>query len=400
MKRFRLAYFSPLPPARSGIADYSTELLRGLARVADITLFVVDPDAVADDLRRQYSVAAIESYGARRFEFDLPLYHIGNNAAYHEEIYLTLLRYPGVLVLHECDLYQFMVHRSLGLHDHIHELARDLGLSQGMRGYHRAQSIAAGEYDLANLRWPLFDRAVRTSLGTIVHSEYARKRILHCVPEACVVHIPHIVDSHPRASDVRLDLGWPKDAIIFASLGHSARYKQLHLSMRAFAQLQAEFPEVRYLLVGESSDDSVELLRLVAELGLSDSVQHLDFVPDFQAFVDCIAACDIVVNLRDPTMGETSGSALRALSAGRPLIVFDHGWYSELPDEVAVKVDVMDEKGLLDAMRQLARGTARRLEMGEMAESYVRCAHQAESVSARYMEFLYEIVAAPESSPS
>ena len=343
-------------------------------------------------------MAAIGSYGARRFEFDLPLYHIGNSAEYHEEIYRTLLRYPGVVVLHDCDLYQFIIQRSLGLHGHLHELARDLGLSQGMSGYRCAQSIAAGDCDPAAVRWPLFDRAVRISLGTIVHSAYARDRILHAVPEACVVHIPLISDSRPRASDVQLDFGWPKDAVVFASLGHVGRYKQIDLSLRAFERLQAEFPEVRYLLVGGTLDDSAELQRLVAELGLGDLVRHLGFVPDFQTFVDWIAACDVVVTLRNPTMGETSGSALRALSAGRPLIVFDHGWYSELPDDVAVKVDVMDEEGLLDAMRDLVRNTARRLEMGRNAESYVQRTHQTESVSTRYMDFLHEIVAAPGSS--
>ena len=34
----RIAYFSPLPPARSGIADYSRELLPHLARHARLTL--------------------------------------------------------------------------------------------------------------------------------------------------------------------------------------------------------------------------------------------------------------------------------------------------------------------------------------------------------------------------
>ena len=36
----KLAYFSPLLPHRSGISDYSEELLPYLARAAEITLFV------------------------------------------------------------------------------------------------------------------------------------------------------------------------------------------------------------------------------------------------------------------------------------------------------------------------------------------------------------------------
>ena len=53
-----------------------------------------------------------------------------------------------------------------------------------------------------------------------------------------------------------------------------------------------------------------------------------------------MAACDVHVNLRSPTMGETSGTTIRALSLGKPLVVSDAGWFGELPDDVALKVPV------------------------------------------------------------
>ena len=34
-----------------------------------------------------------------------------------------------------------------------------------------------------------------------------------------------------------------------------------------------------------------------------------------------MAACDVLVNLRSPTMGETSGAVIRALSLGKPMLV-------------------------------------------------------------------------------
>ena len=49
-----------------------------------------------------------------------------------------------------------------------------------------------------------------------------------------------------------------------------------------------------------------------------------------------MAACDACINLRAPTMGETSGTAVRALALGKPLVVSDVGWFAELPDEVAL----------------------------------------------------------------
>ena len=61
-----------------------------------------------------------------------------------------------------------------------------------------------------------------------------------------------------------------------------------------------------------------------------------------------MAACDVHVSLRSPTMGETSGTAIRALSLGKPLVVSANGWFAELPDDVAVQVPV-DETGDRDA---------------------------------------------------
>jgi len=55
-------------------------------------------------------------------------------------------------------------------------------------------------------------------------------------------------------------------------------------------------------------------------------------------------ACDVHVNLRSPTMGETSGTAIRALALGKPLVVSDVGWFAELPSGVALKVPVDDDE--------------------------------------------------------
>ena len=44
-----------------------------------------------------------------------------------------------------------------------------------------------------------------------------------------------------------------------------------------------------------------------------------------------MGACDVHVSLRSPTMGETSGTAIRALALGKPLVVSDVGWFAELP---------------------------------------------------------------------
>src|SRR5437763_8460602 len=85
-------------------------------------------------------------------------------------------------------------------------------------------------------------------------------------------------------------------------------------------------------------------------------------------------------------MGETSGSAIRALSLGKPLVVSDVGWFAELPDDVALKVPVGGDEeidAIAAALERLAEpGVAAR--MGEQARAYVAREHDLERVATQY----------------
>ena len=85
----RVAVFSPLPPAKSGIADYSAALLAPLERCAEVTTFGQAPTVF------------------QPADFDVALYQIGNNP-YHAFAYEMALRHPGVVVLHEANLHHLI----------------------------------------------------------------------------------------------------------------------------------------------------------------------------------------------------------------------------------------------------------------------------------------------------
>ena len=100
-----------------------------------------------------------------------------------------------------------------------------------------------------------------------------------------------------------------------------------------------------------------------------------------------MAACDVLVNLRYPTMGETSGSAIRALSLGKPLIVSDVGWFAELPDDVALKVPVDElEVEVLRAALEVA--TDHGAALGQAGRAYVEREHALPKVADAYVEAL------------
>src|SRR5262249_4041014 len=99
------AYFSPMPPAKTGIATYSSHLVSALAKRCEVTVFVPNhcawssPDITLCNFEENpYLIKSLPDY-------DQIIYHIGNNPHFHLDIYKVLLRFPGVVVLHDLVLY-------------------------------------------------------------------------------------------------------------------------------------------------------------------------------------------------------------------------------------------------------------------------------------------------------
>lgn len=384
-RRLRLAYFSPLPPARSGIADYSAELLPHLAERADVTVFATDPAAVAPGLE----VRPAGEFEWRRDEFDLPLYQMGNSE-HHEAIYDRLLRFPGVVVLHEVYLHHFVRHYTVGGGDWL-GYERELAYDMGGDGRRLGRAVRAGRADAPLFEVPLNRRVIDAALGLIVHSRYAADSIRRERPEALVGVVPASVESRPGRSR-RAELALPDGAVLFGSFGQLTAEKQIEPALRAFRRARETRPEAHYLLAGAASPD-VDVAALIAGLGLADAVRHTGYVSDLDAFVDWIHTVDVVVNLRQPTVGETSAVALRALAAGKPLIVLDHGWYSELPNAAAVKIPPGDADALRTAMERLTGSADLRRAMGRAARDYAGRNCSPGQTADAYVDFLHRVLA-------
>ncbi len=105
-----------------------------------------------------------------------------------------------------------------------------------------------------------------------------------------------------------------------------------------------------------------------------------------------MAACDAVVSLRSPTMGETSGTVVRALALGKPLVVSGVGWFAELPDDAAFKVPVDEREAetLAAALEALTDRNVRE-KMGAAALRLVEHEHRLDRVAEGYAATLEEL---------
>src|ERR687885_403739 len=78
----RLAVFTPLPPSRSGIAQYSAELLPLLACHAELDVYIADDAPTPDPPPTWATVRRAGQFTELQAAYDAILYQLGNNPAH------------------------------------------------------------------------------------------------------------------------------------------------------------------------------------------------------------------------------------------------------------------------------------------------------------------------------
>ncbi|KUG21236.1 mannosyltransferase a [hydrocarbon metagenome] len=397
----RIAYFSPVSPQKTGIADYSEcELLPYLSRYLDIDIFV-DSDVKPNNkfLLENFDVYPYTAYERMKKSYDIPLYHMGNNR-FHDYIYRSLIRNPGITVFHDSYVHGFLWSVSVGQGD-TDRYREEFEYCYGEKGVDIAnRAIQTGVYPVFD--YPLIRRILDHSLGVICHNEFSIRTALKEEPSANITKIPHpltIPQEIRNLEDqniltIKKSLSIEGKNPIIVSFGFIAPHKRYHVLLKSFKKLLIDFPNAVLLLVGK---DLMGIDNLIGDLGLTRSVVKTDFVP-FADIVKFLAVADFCVNLRHPTAGETSGSVLRIMAAKKPVIVSDVGWFSEIPDDCCLKVavDSNEEDLLLAYMQTLAANARMREAIGENALRWVERDHNPEKIAREFYRYIKSVVGGDE----
>jgi glycosyltransferase involved in cell wall biosynthesis len=362
----RVAYFSPLPPERSGIADYSALLLPALQERLDVT---------------------VVSRGTTKAPrgTDVCLYHVGNNPEAHTWIVDALQRRPGIVVLHDFVLHHLVAGMTLGRGDsdgYLDAMQRDAGVVGRLLAHGVVDNLLPPIWEQRAQDFPLTCVVLDGADGVICHSRYVEQKVRdygYAGPTSVIPMPawPSVAAGARQAPEGRFP--------VIACIGYLNAAKRIPQLLEAFRRVSERFPEALLVLAGSTAPD----VRL-DEASL-DGVLRLDHLEERDLW-QLLADCDVNVSLRWPTMGETSGMAIRALSVGKPLVVSDVGWFAELPDDVAAKVpvDELEVETLAAVIERLAEDDALRARMGTSAAEYARVEHGLDHVADRYVTALEE----------
>lgn len=323
-----LAFVSPLPPVRSGIADYSADLLSALRDEVELTTYA--PSEAGEAFRAGHGAVLLQ---------------VGNDPLHLpsvEALRANARRVPAILVLHDFSLHHLFAAGYLDT-GRVADYAGELERAHGSRGRVLGERAKAGErvpvWDLAPWDWPMSPGVVGDASAAIVHSRLVRGALLRLRPDVPAFEIPHLVapaPEHERAL-ARTALGLPADRVVAATLGIVTPAKRIGKLLEGLSLLgPADRP---FVVVGGAVADDDPLRELVRDRALDADVRFTGYLsdPDFWRLA---RAADVAVNLRFPTVGETSGAVCRLAGTGLPVVVSDVGWFRELPDAFAAKVPI------------------------------------------------------------
>ena len=378
INRLKLAYVSPLPPQKSGISDYSAELLPFLNEYYDIDV-IVEQESISDDwINKNLSVHNTEWFKNNAITYDRILYHFGNSH-FHQHMFGLINEYPGTVVLH--DFYLGHVIDSMGI------LNNELYYSHGYKPLNDEESEFAWNY-------PTNKRVLDHSKGIIVHSENSRKLADIWYGDEfskawAVIPLLRIPSKKESKEEIRKKLNIPSNSLVVASFGLLGLTKQNQKLLDAWLSSSLSKDKNSYLIfIGENDNSEYgKIIENTIKKSNHESQIKITGWTDTDLYIDYLNISDIGVQLRTKSRGETSASVLDCMNYGLATIVNANGSMADLDDDTIVKLpDEFTQEELINALEELYFNEKKRDILGKKAKETILSNHAPDKCARKYFE--------------
>jgi glycosyltransferase involved in cell wall biosynthesis len=402
----KLAFCSPLPPAPSGIAQWSGRILPILAAGFEITVFTDTTDPVPPlDVSAGYSVESLKRFplDPSSKDFDLVLYQIGSNKL-HAGIYLSAVLRPGIVMLHESVLHHLVKATTVGIGENA-AYTDEMTRYYGKEGAEIARLVHTGRAATETLffHYPFFNRITERSRAiitttetskTVISTEYPTKRI-HFSP---ICGCMETSEADREAARKALSVG---DEFIIGIFGLISHAKKTNLVLDVFSRLQRKYSNIKLLLAG-GVDPYYDLDKDITTYKIDDGIIRTGRLSDYD-YSRWLAAADICINLRYPIGGESSSTLIEMMDAGKAVILPAAGQFLEIPQDCAIHIPLgRDSLGCLAAAIEEYMAKPEVLEaIGKRAKAFSTVHFSLERSGSSLIKTLEEITVSdlPEPAP-
>ncbi|MBE9210927.1 glycosyltransferase [Nostoc sp. LEGE 06077] len=334
--RLKINWFSPIPPAPTGIADYTARLMKDLSEFVEVTIWteqeVYEPEITRYVVVRTYDFSCFP--WSELHEADLNIYNIGNNADFHTNIWQVSQQFPGLVVLHDAKLHHLFgaIYRDKWNEPKIY--IQLMSYYYGEIGKKLAESFWNGQIstEWMSENFPLTELAIAGSLGVIVHNPEVEHN-LQQKSQIPVHYLPLCYNfTYLPGSVAPRTLEPPYKLITFGHLSLNRRIDQVLKALQTLPQRQ----DFHWDIYGTVWDKKY-LQKQICTLGLQNQVSVHGFVPN-NVLHEALSQAHLAINLRYPSMGEASLSQLWIWYHALPSLVTDISWYHYLPSDTVAKV--------------------------------------------------------------
>lgn len=201
--------------------------------------------------------------------------------------------------------------------------------------------------------------------------------------------------SPAEIATLRTSWGLAQDHVVIGQVASLHPQKGIWLILDLAEELCAEFPLLRFVLVGDDSPDvgkGPQLRKAIREKGLSDRI----VLPGYDSnLATAYASLDIALCLFGGGLGGVGRGAHEAAIAGKPLVATlpDPNESETLVDGVSARLFRPDDKpGILQALRFLIANREAREKLGASAKAAIGNRHAPEHIAHATFELYNELV--------
>lgn len=390
-----IAFFTPLRPVKSGIADYSEELCPLLAEYFDIDIYIENYNAIIRELKKKVNIYPFSEFVWRNLQqpYSINIYQMGNNTR-HAYIYPFIFQYPGIMVLHDYNLHHSRLKMAVESHK-LDEYGAEMEYCYpGEMGSVLADSVISGMGSrFQYFKFPYNKILIDSSLITAVHSVFVKELLEEENPTARIARVtmgvPIIEADKDNVNQLRKKHQLRKNDIILASFGTVTPEKRIVPILNTIKKLASIYKNIKYLLVGNRSED-LDINKVVNDLELEKQVIITGFVKR-ENFFNYLALADVCLNMRYPTVRETSATLLRIMAMGKPVIMSDLLHLGDIPGEIAIKIPLIgEEKVLYRELNQIIADGKKRQELSQKGLNFIKQKHSLEAMRDSYIPVIEE----------
>lgn len=317
-KRKKIALVGPSPNSYSAIGKFCLELLPAITEMADVDFYYETPPSIKNFKQSYFQyvwncfpiLELLKNYP----KYDKIIYNIGNSE-HHVLTYFIALLEPDVLILHDIDL--------AGLNSVIERYFPKWHIritdERKLESLVNKKTHAKNIISLANKQNKV-----------IIHNTFSLKHIKKMVLDGDTKIIKQDLPiatpdfQQPKVSKNKLTIA------VASLISYDKGLNSIIKIIRKFSNYY------RFIIFGYTFHDQAFL-----ELAKMDSENLLELhanVSDFKYNL-LLKQADYLINLRPVYHGEASRSVLEGFRSGVIPIVSNIGWFSELSEELAIKIN-------------------------------------------------------------